>query len=344
MADSQLSSFEEFLTSLKYFFFLFRKTFPASLEQAAQVQWQNIKQGDALVKEDGGNNPLVEMRLDPAFGHAICAALADAGGNLPSLSVPRTPEQVAFWQSRAASTMFPQAWEELSETTSHFETIREAIAWYAPGLCTSGGAGSPLRICILGASARYEYAAGVSSAPDLAERLAAVVEAAAPGCRAEFVLCGRDVPAALHGKEVPSRSGSVMTRHHVGYLHDLPGHASASSGVLFVALHSGMGLEHPELSSSWPPTLQRLRTSAPAWLTVSSFNPVEHEAAERTLRSALLTQFVIEGSGQNHVGSLQGPDSVGPFDGVQGKRNYSVLRARIVPPQQPNGEGWDLFD
>mmetsp|Transcript_86819 Transcript_86819/g.218555 ORF Transcript_86819/g.218555 Transcript_86819/m.218555 type:complete len:350 (+) Transcript_86819:65-1114(+) len=349
MADSHLSSVEEFVASLKYFFFLFKRQFTPSLEQAARAQWQSLSAGDATVKEDGQNNPLVELRLDPAFGTAICAALADSGGNLPSLRIPQTPQQLEFWQARAAGTMFPQASVELSEITSHFETIREALTWHVSSAMAVGAGpvppGQPLRVCLLGASARYEYAAGVSGVEDLTERLAAVVESAAPGRPAEFVLCGRDVPAQFHGKVSTSRSGLVVTRHHMGYLHDLPAEASSLSGVLFIALHSGIGLDHPELSTSWPPTLQKLRSAAPAWLVVSSFNVVEHEAAERALRLGLLSQLAVDTSGVNRVGSLHGPEVVGPFDGIQGKRNYCVLHARIsASPTQQQGEEWDIFD
>lgn len=348
MATSQLSSFDEFQASLRYFFFLFRRPFTPALEEAARTQWKNLHDGDAQVKEDGQNNPLVELRLDPAFGQMLCVALADGSGKMPQLAVPRMPEQVSFWQGAAAGTMFPQAFEELSEMTSHFETIRQALAWHAgapgaPGAPGGPAAQAPLRVCVLGASARYEYAVAVSSAQDLAERLAAVAEAAVPQRRVEFSFCGRDVPQDLHNKEIASSSGSVVTRHVTGYLHDLP--AADMSGALFIALHSGMGLDHPELTNSWPPTLQRLRAAAPVSLVVSSFNQVEHETAERILRASLLTQLKIDVSGVNRAASLCGPDVVGPFEGIQGKRNYCVLHARILPaPQQQASDGWDLFD
>eukprot|EP00405_Crypthecodinium_cohnii_P033400 CAMPEP_0206531962 /NCGR_PEP_ID=MMETSP0325_2-20121206/4072_1 /ASSEMBLY_ACC=CAM_ASM_000347 /TAXON_ID=2866 /ORGANISM="Crypthecodinium cohnii, Strain Seligo" /LENGTH=347 /DNA_ID=CAMNT_0054028295 /DNA_START=111 /DNA_END=1151 /DNA_ORIENTATION=+ len=335
-----LSSCDEFLSSLSYFFYLFRVPFSNTLREAARIQWAQLQEGDSRITEDGGNNPLVELRLDPDFGRAICAALMDSQGNMPSLQLPRTPEQVSFWQAKAASTPFPQAWEELSESTSHFETIRNALAWYARD-SSSVNAGGPLNICILGASARYEYSVGIRGAQQLTEKLAEILEAAAPGRAAEFVLCGRDVPADAVNQELRSRNGNVLTRHCVGYLHDLPIDEKRLSGALFIALHSGIGLEHLELTSSWPPTLIKLKHAAPVWLCVSSFNMVEHDTALQNLRKAFLTQLHIEASGPNPAASLVGGEVIGPFDGTQGKRNYGLLLAKVTPPQAPVGAEWD---
>lgn len=340
MADSTLKSLEEFQASFKYFFFLFRKEFPPSLEAAARAQWAALKQGDAVVKEDGQNNPLVEMRLDPEFGRALCAALADAHGNLPCLNVPPTAEQVAFWQMQSRETLFPDAFVELSENASHWETIREAMAWH---IASQGAVADdvPVRVCILGASARYEYSGGVSR---LLEWLGKIVDALRLARPIEFLMCGRDVPAELHGHDTVLKDGRFIARHRVGYLHDLQGlDASVLRGALFIALHSGIGVEHPELSASWPPTLAPLQAAAPVSLVVTSFNPVEHETAERTLRSMLPGLLQVDHSGVNSAGSLHGPEVVGPFDGVQGKRNYCLLRARLVPLEK-SSEGWDLFD
>lgn len=340
MVDSSLQSLEEFQASFKYFFFLFRKEFPPSLEAAARAQWATLKQGDAIVKEDGQNNPLVEMRLDPEFGRALCAALADAQGNLPCLNVPQSAEQIAFWRMRAQGSLFPDAFVELSENASHWETIRETMAWH---ISSQGPAADNVafRICILGASARYEYSGGVAS---LLEWLGKIVDALGVTRPVEFLMCGRDVPAELHGQDSVLRDGRLIARHRVGYLHDLQGlDPSILQGALFIALHSGIGLDHPELSASWPPTFAHLRAAAPVSLAVTSFNPVEHETAERTLRTMLPGLLHVDRTGVNAAGSLYGPEVVGPFDGVQGKRNYCVLHARLVPVER-SPEGWDLFD
>lgn len=340
MVDSHLKSLEEFQASFKYFFFLFRKEFPASLEAAARAQWAALKQGDAVVKEDGQNNPLVEMRLDPEFGRALCAALADSQGNLPCLNVPPTAEQVEFWRTRSQETMFPDAFVELSENASHWETIRAAMSWHAASQSCVADAG-PIRVCILGASARYEYAGGVER---LLEWLGKIVDALGSPRPVEFLMCGRDVPAELHGQDSVLKDGRLLARHRVGYLHDLPGiDANVLRGALFIALHSGIGLEHPELTASWPPTLAHLQAAAPVSLAVTSFNPVEHETAERTLRLMLPGALHVDRAGVNAAGSLHGPEVVGPFDGIQGKRNYCLLHARLTPLEK-SSEGWDLFD
>merc|ERR1712187_364201 len=96
--------------------------------------------------------------------------------------------------------------------------IRETMAWFASS--QPSGCEAPLRVCILGASARYEYAVGV---PSLLDWLAKTVNALGPSRRAEFLLCGRDVPAELNGQEHVVQDGRLILRHRVGYLHDLPG-------------------------------------------------------------------------------------------------------------------------
>eukprot|EP00929_Paragymnodinium_shiwhaense_P113285 TRINITY_DN81551_c0_g1_i1.p1 TRINITY_DN81551_c0_g1~~TRINITY_DN81551_c0_g1_i1.p1 ORF type:complete len:447 (-),score=90.77 TRINITY_DN81551_c0_g1_i1:621-1856(-) len=365
-----LTSYEEFRSALGYFFTLFKKPFTASLEEATQKQWEALQEGDATVAEDGGNNPAVEVRIQPVFGAKICDALEDENGQLPELSVPRTDEQLKFWRNEAASLPGPQkhgseeemaALEELSEKTSHLATLRRAVAWYASTKAkTSGATKEKLRIYILGASARYEYGyfATPSMTPaqlgqSLADSLAEIVHSAAPGQEAEVLLCGRDVPAELQGCEHEASRGPedsrsrIIAKHRVGYLHDLPiseGGEKSLQGALFVALHAGIGLDHPELTASWPPTVLRWRSAAPVWLAVSSFNKVEHEIAVGLLKSVLHDDLEIDESGINAAGSLWGPDSIGPFDGVQGKRNYGVLHARVVEQKAAADEGWNLFE
>lgn len=294
---------------------------------------------------------MVELRLAPEFGAALCAALSDGNGALPVLEVPRTERQLAFWRGRSPSGTSGSgdgtALEAHSEGMSHLETLREALGWYARGQTP----GTPLRVFILGASARYEYAGPPESGPvrlaeALAQQLAEVAAAGAPGARVDFLLCGRDVPRAAHGRRDVLAGGSVTVYHQVGYLHDL---SQAQAGVamvrgsLIIVLHSGLGLEHPELSASWPPTLRLLAEASPVWLAVSSFNAVEHAAAERVLRAALPGQLAVDFGGPNPSGSLCGPDAIGPFDGLQGKRNYCLLLARASPPER-SAEGWDLFE
>merc|ERR1711879_292884 len=141
-------------------------------------------------------------------------------------------------------------------------------------------------------------------------------------------------------------TNKIVVKHRVGYLHNLPESEAGQHllrGSLFVAFHGGLGLDHPELKSSWPPTLQKIRVSAPAWLAISSFNQVEHGIAMDTLMAAFPTQLEVDRTGVNTAGSLDGPDEIGPFDGLQGKRNYCVLHARVIPLKL-SSEGWDLFD
>merc|ERR1719348_185626 len=117
------------------------------------------------------------------------------------------------------------------------------------------------------------------------------------------------------------------------------------TGSLLVSLHGGMGLEHPELESSWPPTLTMLKSLSPIWFAVSSFNVPEHEAAEAVLRRAFLKDMIVERSGVNPCGSLHGPDEIGPFDGIQGKRNYCICHLRTeAATGQDQGAEWDLFN
>lgn len=355
-----LSSFEEFKSTLEYFFTLFQKEFTPSLEQATRVQWERLQEGDTKVSEDGGNNPLVEMRLDPSFGAALCAALMGADGKAPVLRVPRTKEQLAFWRERAKGIPRGPSMPivcALSEAASHLETLKEALVWHATsgGAAPKGASKQPLRVVLLGASARYEYVAHHGGEPVdwsdadtianvLAEAFADAAEAVAPGRPADFLLCGRDVPEVLDGKEHKARNGEVTLRHRVGYLHGLPDSEAGAErlrGALFLAFHMGLGLRHPELSKSWPGTVSRFVEAAPTWLAITSFNCIEHELAEGVLKESV-PQLSIDRSGVNQRGGLLGPDEVGPFDGCQGKRNYCLLCARVMPSAPEGSEG--LFD
>lgn len=356
-----LSSYEEFRDTISYFFTLFQKEFTAAIEASARTQWDQLSAGDTAVHEDGGNSPLVEMRLDPAFGRMLCTALIGSDGQTPMLRVPRTKEQLAFWRGRAASIPGAPSLQvacALSEAASHLETLKEALTWHVAsgGAAPKGAPKAPLRVVILGASSRYEYVAHHGGEPVdwseagtlaavLADVLAEAVEAVAPGRPAEFLLCGRDVPESLDGEEHEALCGQVKVRHRVGYLHDLP---SAEAGVerlrgaLFVAFHAGLGLQqHPELGVSWRSTVELVKEAAPSWLAMTSFNCVEHDLAEKTLRDAI-PQLVVDRSGVNQRAGLQGLNEVGPFDGSQGKRNYCLLCARTMPAAPEGSEG--LFD
>merc|ERR1712129_349890 len=235
--------------------------------------------------------------------------------------------------------------------------MKEALKWYmaSGGAAPKGEATRPLRVVVLGASARYEYVAHHGDeAVDwsnvdpivhmLAEVFGEAAEAVAPGRPAEFLLCGRDVPEALNGRDDRTRNEEVIIRHRVGYLHDLPTSEAGPEnlrGALFVALHAGLGLKHPELSVSWPATVTLFKEASPVWLAVSSFNHIEHGLAEQVLKESL-PSLVVDHSGVNTCGSLLGPSEIGPFDGCQGKRNYCCLHARVMPAAPDESEG--LFD
>lgn len=157
--------------------------------------------------------------------------------------------------------------------------------------------------------------------------------------------CESALPVEMEGCDQSLREGAVVVQHRVGYLHQIADTMSTSklTRALYIALHGGLGLEHPELTNSWPPTLQILRNAAPVSLAVSSFNPIEHDAAKSLLQRFCSTQLIVDAGGVNRAGSLHGPDTIGPFDGMQGKRNYCLLYSRIVPLERSE-DGWDLFE
>lgn len=336
-----LTSYEEFRSSLGYFFTLFGQPFPAALEEAAQRQWASLEAEDAILEEDGGNNPLLELKLSKDFGAAVWAALSAGRAGVPSLQVPRTQEQVSFWRAQAASGD-P---EELSHLQSHFATIHSAFAWWVRSSTSVCG---PRRVFVLGASARYEYVTGLpetlSPCSGLAEALAKVSQSILPDAEVEWLFCGRDVPPELHGST--TEHAKVRLRHFVGYFHTLvPAVVSSDDvkGSLVIALHGGLGLDHPELSHSWPPTVELLKHNAPVHFAISSFNSVENSLAESKLKALCPGQIRVDVSAVNEAGSLAGPDEIHPFDGLQGKRNYSLLLARVQVLERST-DGWELFE
>jgi hypothetical protein len=226
---------------------------------------------------------------------------------------PATSGQKAFWQAcvgkdydanAAASTAFALP-ATLASAIAQAEVLRPASR--------------PLRVLILGASERNEYAGplhaliGVNSLGDL---LTATALAAT-----EFEIVGPQVPTSISGST--ERLGDHIVSHTRARLHELARPPFDGTPELCIAFHPGFGI--PRYRAEWRPTLNLLADSGTI-IFATAYDDVENAA----------NLLAIEESAK-HAGGLaqvlfSGPCDTGALQGVpgMGKLHYAVTIA-ILP-------------